>query len=156
MSNFRSCRWVSSLYPLLGPHRHERTFYLRCYIKLLLPCGGITKRVVAGDSLKWKGSTEEYKEVKAEGSRGEQDLLDMLYLKLFGVKTLVSILIEPSLGTVVLLDSCLVWRKELTFMTFMLEDIVTIEYLCWVVFRRCIWLSLAAESRPFVILQSCM
>ena len=35
--------------------------------------------------------------------REEQELLEILYLKLFGVKTLVSILIEPSLATVVLL-----------------------------------------------------
>ena len=41
-------------------------------------------------------------------AREEQDLLEIRDLKLFGVKTLVLILIEPSLATVVLLDSCLV------------------------------------------------
>ena len=41
-------------------------------------------------------------------SREEQDLLEIHDLKLFGVKTLVSILIEPSLETVFLLESCLV------------------------------------------------
>ena len=46
-------------------------------------------------------------------SREEQDLLEILDLELFGVKTLVLILIEPSLATFVLLDSCLVWRKKL-------------------------------------------
>ena len=40
--------------------------------------------------------------------REEQDLVEILNLELFGVKTLVSILIEPSLATFVLLDSCLV------------------------------------------------
>ena len=40
--------------------------------------------------------------------REEQDLLEILDLELFVVKTLVSILIEPSLATFVLLDSCLV------------------------------------------------
>jgi hypothetical protein len=37
------------------------------------------------------------------GNREEQDLLKILDLKLFGVKTIVSILIEPSLATFVLL-----------------------------------------------------
>ena len=46
----------------------------------------------------------------------EQDLLEILDLNLFGVKTLVSILIEPSLAIVFLLDSCLVWRKKLTIL----------------------------------------
>jgi hypothetical protein len=41
-------------------------------------------------------------------SREEQDLLEVLDFELFSVRTLVSILIEPSLATVVLLDSCLV------------------------------------------------
>jgi hypothetical protein len=40
--------------------------------------------------------------------REEQDLLEILDLKLFGVKALISILIEPSLANVALLDSCLV------------------------------------------------
>ena len=40
--------------------------------------------------------------------REEQDLLEILDLVLFGVKTIVLILIEPSLATVVLLDSCFV------------------------------------------------
>ena len=39
-----------------------------------------------------------------------QDLLEILDLELFGVKTLVSILIEVSLATFILLDSCLVRR----------------------------------------------
>ena len=41
------------------------------------------------------------------GCREEQDLLDILDLELFDVKILVSILIEPFLATVILLDSCL-------------------------------------------------
>ena len=43
-------------------------------------------------------------------SREEQDLLEILDLELFGVKTLVSILIEPSLH----LLSCLIlaWYEE--------------------------------------------
>ena len=41
-------------------------------------------------------------------TREEQDLLEILDLELLGVKTLVSILIDPSLATVVLLDYCLV------------------------------------------------
>ena len=41
-------------------------------------------------------------------ARDEQDLLENLDLELLGVKTLASILIEPSLATDVLLDSCLV------------------------------------------------
>jgi hypothetical protein len=40
--------------------------------------------------------------------REEQDLLEILDLEPFGAKTLVLILIEPSLATFVLLDSCLV------------------------------------------------
>jgi hypothetical protein len=40
--------------------------------------------------------------------REEQDMLEILDLELFDVKTLVLILIELSLATVVLLDSCLV------------------------------------------------
>ena len=35
--------------------------------------------------------------------REEQDFLEILDLEIFGVKTLISILIEPSLATVVLL-----------------------------------------------------
>ena len=42
------------------------------------------------------------------GGREEQDLLEILELELFDVKTLVSILIELSLATNALLDSCLV------------------------------------------------
>ena len=40
--------------------------------------------------------------------REEQDLLEILDLELFGITTLVTILIEPYLANVVLLDSCLV------------------------------------------------
>ena len=40
--------------------------------------------------------------------REEQDLLEILVLELVGVKTPVSILIEPSLAAIVLLASCLV------------------------------------------------
>jgi hypothetical protein len=47
---------------------------------------------------------------KTHHTREEQDLLEILDLKLFGVKTLVSILIEVSLATFILLDSCLVRR----------------------------------------------
>jgi hypothetical protein len=47
------------------------------------------------------------KQLKTQ-TRDEQDLLEILDLELFGVKTLVSILIEPSLANVVLLDSFLV------------------------------------------------
>jgi hypothetical protein len=39
--------------------------------------------------------------------REEQDLLEILDLELFGIKILVSILIEPILATLILLDSCL-------------------------------------------------
>ena len=39
--------------------------------------------------------------------REEQDLLEILDLELFGVKILISILIDSSLATVILLDSCL-------------------------------------------------
>ena len=45
--------------------------------------------------------------------REEQDLLEILDLELFGVKTLVSILIEVSLATFILLDSCLVRNRYL-------------------------------------------
>ena len=48
--------------------------------------------------------------------REEQDLLDILDLKLFDVRILVSILIGPHLESLILLDSCLVWRKEFTFL----------------------------------------
>jgi hypothetical protein len=44
--------------------------------------------------------------------REEKDLLEILDLDIFGVKILVLILIEPSLATVVLIDSCLVCRKN--------------------------------------------
>ena len=44
---------------------------------------------------------------KAVG-RKEQDLLEILDLELFDVKTLVLILIEPSLATFVLLGYCLI------------------------------------------------
>ena len=40
-------------------------------------------------------------------AREEQDLLEILDLELFGVKILVSILIDPFVATVILLDSCL-------------------------------------------------
>jgi hypothetical protein len=45
-------------------------------------------------------------------SREEQDLLEILDLELFGVKILVSILIEPFVATVILLDSCLFEEKN--------------------------------------------
>ena len=45
--------------------------------------------------------------------REEQDLLEVLDLKVFGVKILVSILIEPFLATVILLDSCSCLVKEM-------------------------------------------
>jgi hypothetical protein len=44
----------------------------------------------------------------AQQIREEQDLLEILDIKLFGVKTLVSVLIETSLATFVLLPSCLI------------------------------------------------
>jgi hypothetical protein len=76
-------------------------------------------------------------------SREEQDLLEILDLELISVKTLVSILIEPSIATVVLLDSCLLriknwpsWLilacKEMGISNlawFLLQDILTIELL---------------------------
>ena len=57
-----------------------------------------------------KRQIDEDEERKREAARNreEQDLLEILDLELFCVKSLVSILIEPSLAIVVLLDSCLV------------------------------------------------
>ena len=49
-------------------------------------------------------------------ARDEQDLLEILDLELFGVKILVLILIEPFQATVILINSCLVWKKVLTFL----------------------------------------
>ena len=49
-------------------------------------------------------------------SREEEDLLEILDLQLFGVKNVVSILIDPLLATVILLDSCLVCRKGMKFL----------------------------------------
>ena len=48
--------------------------------------------------------------------REEQDLLEILDPELIGVKILVLILIEPFLATLILIDSCLVWRKGLTLL----------------------------------------
>ena len=52
--------------------------------------------------------TEEYSENTDREDREEQDLLEILDLKLFGDKILVLILIDPFPATGVLLDSCLV------------------------------------------------
>jgi hypothetical protein len=46
----------------------------------------------------------------------EQDLLEILDLEFLGVKIVVSVLIKSFLATGILLDSCLVCRKELAFL----------------------------------------